>query len=89
MRAQAQELAAKQDYMKGVDMSPDAYIHSPQTPSAPASGGKCTACGVAVGSAKFCPDCGALVKAGPKFCPACGAKADGAKFCPECGQKVA
>jgi membrane protease subunit (stomatin/prohibitin family) len=36
---------------------------------------------------KFCPECGAAIKA-EKFCVNCGAKlAAGAKFCAECGTK--
>jgi membrane protease subunit (stomatin/prohibitin family) len=38
-------------------------------------------------NAKFCPECGAAIKA-DKFCINCGAKlAEGAKFCAECGTK--
>ena len=88
MRNQAHELAAKQDYMKGVDMSADAYVHSPQAPGTSAPAARCTNCGVSVGSAKFCPDCGQPVKSGPKFCPNCGTMSDGAKFCPDCGHKI-
>lgn len=39
-------------------------------------------------NAKFCPECGAQLKAQSE-CPACGtALTPGAKFCPECGQKI-
>lgn len=39
-------------------------------------------------NAKFCPECGAQLKAKDQ-CPACGTKlTPGAKFCPECGQKI-
>ncbi len=38
-------------------------------------------------NAKFCPECGAPIKA-EKFCTNCGAKLEaGAKFCAECGTK--
>jgi membrane protease subunit (stomatin/prohibitin family) len=38
---------------------------------------------------KFCPECGAKIKA-EQFCTECGANiAAGAKFCPECGAKQA
>jgi membrane protease subunit (stomatin/prohibitin family) len=38
-------------------------------------------------NAKFCPECGAAIKA-DKFCTNCGVKlAVGAKFCAECGTK--
>jgi len=89
VRQQAHELASKQNYMEGVDMSADAYVHSPQAPGTSAPAALCTNCGVSVGSAKFCPDCGTPVKAGPKLCPNCGSKADMAKFCPDCGHKLA
>ncbi len=37
---------------------------------------------------KFCPECGAKIKA-QEFCTECGAKIiPGAKFCPECGAKI-
>jgi len=40
------------------------------------------------GNAKFCPECGARLKAKTE-CPSCGEKlTPGAKFCPECGQKL-
>ena len=40
-------------------------------------------------NAKFCPNCGAALKA-PEKCAKCGAKlAPDAKFCAECGEKVA
>ncbi len=40
-------------------------------------------------NAKFCPECGAAIKA-EKFCSNCGAKlAADAKFCAECGTKQA
>lgn len=39
-------------------------------------------------NAKFCPECGAQLKAKSE-CPACGtALTPGVKFCPECGQKI-
>jgi len=38
-------------------------------------------------NAKFCPECGASIKA-EKFCTNCGAKLEaGAKFCADCGTK--
>jgi predicted amidophosphoribosyltransferase len=40
-------------------------------------------------NAKFCPGCGADLKAG-SFCAQCGAKLQpGAKFCQECGTHTA
>ena len=39
-------------------------------------------------NAKFCPNCGAELKA-KAFCPGCGQEiTPGAKFCPNCGQKT-
>lgn len=48
----------------------------------------CPNCGAAVGSAKFCPECGTKIQRAPATCPSCGAEAKGAKFCPECGTKL-
>jgi ribosomal protein L32 len=47
--------------------------------------GSCSACGAAVGSAKFCPDCGKPTN--PQVaCVKCGTKMKAsAKFCPDCG----
>jgi membrane protease subunit (stomatin/prohibitin family) len=49
----------------------------------------CPACEAPLeGNVKFCPNCGANVKA-KENCAKCGAKlAKGAKFCPECGEKA-
>lgn len=39
-------------------------------------------------NAKFCPECGANLKARDN-CPGCGSKiTPGSKFCPECGEKI-
>lgn len=39
-------------------------------------------------NAKFCPECGAKIKADTQ-CPSCGNKVTpGSKFCPECGDKL-
>lgn len=50
----------------------------------------CPKCGKPLTTnAKFCPECGALLKADLK-CAKCGSKLQpGAKFCAECGEKVA
>jgi ribosomal protein L32 len=50
----------------------------------------CPECGKPLDrNAKFCPNCGAKIRAGA-FCAECGAKlAEGAKFCAECGKPVA
>ncbi len=49
----------------------------------------CPNCGVPLATnAKFCPECGAKIKAS-QHCAECGAKlSPGAKFCPECGARV-
>lgn len=47
----------------------------------------CSACGAAVGDAKFCPECGTAL-AVRRTCSGCGAETQpGAKFCGECGQR--
>ncbi|MEG1560262.1 MAG: zinc ribbon domain-containing protein [Clostridia bacterium] len=47
----------------------------------------CPACGMPVGTGKFCQNCGYNLQA--KKCPGCGATvADGMRFCGECGTKV-
>lgn len=48
----------------------------------------CPACGAPQATnAKFCPECGASLKAA-KHCSQCGTKLQpNAKFCPECGAK--
>jgi hypothetical protein len=50
----------------------------------------CPECGAPQATnAKFCPDCGAKLKAA-SHCPECGVKLQpGAKFCGDCGHKVA
>lgn len=37
---------------------------------------------------KFCPECGAKMKAAAKFCPECGVKVGGKDVCPKCGANV-
>jgi RNA polymerase subunit RPABC4/transcription elongation factor Spt4 len=48
----------------------------------------CPQCGVPLpGQVKFCPECGAKIKA-EAFCTECGSVLPaGAKFCAECGTK--
>lgn len=40
------------------------------------------------GEKKYCPDCGAAMRASAKFCPECGRKMSDKKTCPECGAEV-
>lgn len=47
----------------------------------------CAGCGAETGNAKFCPECGQPVKAGPRPCSQCGT-VSAAKFCPDCGNKL-
>ena len=48
----------------------------------------CRNCNSEVGSAAFCPNCGARMNA--KYCTGCGAVIpDGARSCPRCGKPVA
>jgi membrane protease subunit (stomatin/prohibitin family) len=46
----------------------------------------CPAGGAEVGEAKFCPECGAEIKATRGACGACGHRPEAeTNFCPECG----
>ncbi len=96
-RQQLQQRAQQVDYAGGIDMSAGAVLRAPNSPAAPlttptapigASGGPhCGGCGTAIGSAKFCPECGQHRPA--SGCPSCHAAVPpGTKFCGECGTKV-
>jgi len=62
---------------------------SPAQQQATASASKCVACGVEVGKAKFCPECGTPTAPPKLTCTGCGHQPEGApKFCPECGAKM-
>jgi len=85
-RQQLQEKAAKTDYVADIDMSAGASLHGP-TP-ATAAHDRCTACGAAAGSGRFCAQCGAPRPA--PGCPGCGtAIAPNTRFCASCGHKLA
>ncbi|QQR73700.1 MAG: zinc ribbon domain-containing protein [Holophagales bacterium] len=74
-REQAQSKAREVDWLKG------RKLDEPVTAA-------CRACGVKIGTAKFCPECGTAVGA-KATCPACSAELEGnPKFCPECGRKL-
>ena len=50
---------------------------------------KLCACGFDVGSAKFCPECGAPAQAAKPKCTGCGHEVEvTTKFCPECGTNI-
>ena len=57
--------------------------------TAPSAAPVCAACGSAVpAGAKFCPECGAPMRA-KRICPGCGAEViGGARFCIDCGTKL-
>jgi membrane protease subunit (stomatin/prohibitin family) len=74
-KEQAFNKAREVDWMKDRDL-------------ARVSGAACAACGAKVGSAKFCPECGAPTAAAKRRCTDCGVEVEGSpKFCPECGSK--
>ena len=94
-RQQLYEKAQQTDYASGIDMSAGASVKAPtpaqqqQAALAAAAAAACSACGVEVGKAKFCPECGAPTKPARPTCVACGHQPEGApKFCPECGAKI-
>jgi hypothetical protein len=81
--------ARSTDYVSEIDMSADAHVGArKQEPEQKLAQNGCVACGVDVGSSKFCPECGTPVKRA-KNCSGCGHAIEGpAKFCPECGGRV-
>lgn len=91
-RQQLYERAQQTDYASQIDMRADAVVSSPQEASAKSikpGGAFCGSCGTAVGTAKFCPECGAPAKPPKPTCVGCGHQPEGApKFCPECGAKM-
>jgi membrane protease subunit (stomatin/prohibitin family) len=49
----------------------------------------CATCGASVGQAKFCPECGELIRRPRRTCPDCGHEPeDEPRFCPECGAEL-
>lgn len=90
-RTQLYQKAQQQDYVSNIDMSIDSQIQAPPVqPSKPqASVAACSSCGAAVGTAKFCPECGTPTKPAKATCPGCGFQPEASvKFCPECGAKI-
>lgn len=90
-RVQLQEKASKTDYASGIDMSAESVLRAPETkvPDAPKQGGFCANCGVGLGGAKFCPECGTPAKAAKHACSKCGFEPPNpVKFCPECGNHM-
>lgn len=90
-RQQLQEKAQATDYVSGINMSADAHLASSQTviPAQESAANSCSGCGHAVGSAKFCPECGTPAKQAHPVCSACGNQPQTlAKFCPDCGAKM-
>lgn len=71
---QLREKTREVDWTKGLDLTTRARVSCPSC-SAPVAGGK------------FCPECGAALRASSE-CRGCGTVLDGARFCPECGQKA-
>jgi hypothetical protein len=90
-REQLNEKARATDYVSGVDMSAGSTLRAP-TPAqqqASVSASSCSACGVEVGKAKFCPECGTPTAPPKLTCMGCGHQPEGSpKFCPECGGKM-
>ena len=88
-RAQLYEKAQKVDYAGGVDMSADSVLRAPEVPQETAPGKLCQNCGVNIGHARFCPECGTAAKPEKVKCGKCGFEPEKVvKFCPECGNKL-
>jgi hypothetical protein len=95
-RQQMYDRARQESYAANVDMSAGAVLAAPSPPGASASfagaavasgAARCSGCGGALGSAKFCPECG--TPRAPAGCTSCHAPLPvGTKFCGECGTKV-
>jgi hypothetical protein len=85
VRQQLLEKARHADLVGDLEMSATAVARAPG-PTAGAAN-KCTACGVALGDGRFCPQCGAERHA--MGCAGCGAIVPkGTHFCATCGAKV-
>ena len=74
MRQQLYEKAQNTDYASGIDMSAGNQIASPHAvkPREQAAQNCCAGCGHAVGTAKFCPECGQAAKIAKPPCQSCG-----------------
>lgn len=90
-RQQLNEKAQSTDYVSGIDMSVNSNLSSPNAvkPAQAFAGNSCSSCGHAVGSAKFCPECGAPARAARPTCSKCGNQPENpTKFCPDCGNRM-
>ena len=90
-REQLNEKARATDYASGIDLSAGSTVKAPaqQQKAAAAAAANCAACGVEVGKARFCPECGTPTAPPRLTCTGCGHQPEGApKFCPECGAKM-
>lgn len=88
MRQQFQEKARQVDYTSGIDMSINSVPASPNAykPSEEQKLPKLCVCGVEVGNAKFCPECGTPARIEKPKCHSCQTEVEfTTKFCPECG----
>jgi hypothetical protein len=84
-RQQLYDKAQKANFVADVEMSPTAVARAPDPHAGAAN--KCTACGVAMGDGRFCPQCGAEKHA--MGCSGCGAVLpQGTRFCAQCGTRV-
>ncbi len=94
-REQLHEKARATDYVSGVDMSAGSTVRAPapaqqqKAAAAATAAANCSGCGVEVGKAKFCPECGTPTAPPKLTCTGCGHEPEGGpKFCPECGAKM-
>lgn len=88
-RSQLYEKAQKVDYAGNVDMSPDSVLRAPEIQHEAPDGKFCGNCGVNIGHAKFCPECGTQANPDKVKCAKCGFEPENpVKFCPECGNKL-
>ena len=90
-REQLNEKARATDYVSAVDMGAGSTLRAParQQKAAAGAAANCSSCGVEVGKAKFCPECGTPTAPPKMACTGCGHEPEGSpKFCPECGGKM-
>jgi membrane protease subunit (stomatin/prohibitin family) len=90
-REQLHERARQTDYTSKIDMGADAHVKAPARASASRTTQTlaCHSCGVDVGKAKFCPECGTPATRPRPACQGCGHQPEAVtKFCPECGAKM-
>lgn len=91
MRQQLYQKAQETDYTAGIDMSIGAVPTSPNAvkPAEEQKLPKLCVCGIEVGNAKFCPECGTPAKIENPKCGDCGFEIEfTTKFCPECGANM-